>query len=82
MAKLELNHAGIREVMFAPAIIQTISGIASRIASAAGDGMEVLPLERGGRRPRVAVVTATFEAMHAEATSRALTRAIDSGRTW
>ena len=66
--------------MFAPGTIQAITGIANRIAGAAGDGVEVLPLERGARRPRVAVVTATYEAMRAEATSRTLTRAIGSGR--
>lgn len=78
--KLKLNSAGIRECLFSPMTISTISGIAGRIASAAGDGMEVRSLERGGNRPRVAVVTATFEAMHAEATTRALTRAVDAGR--
>lgn len=78
--KLKLNHDGIRQVLFSPVTVQTISGIANRIASAAGDGMEVRSLERGGNRPRVAVVTATFEAMYAEATTRALTRAVDAGR--
>lgn len=79
--KLKLNSAGIRECLFAPVTVQTISSIAGRIASAAGDGMEVRPLERGGNRPRVAVVTATAEARRAEATSRALTRAVDAGRS-
>lgn len=80
MAKLVIRRDGIREVMAAPVTIQTITGIANRIANAAGPGMEVRSLERGSRRPRVAVVTATTEARHAEATTRDLTRAVDAGR--
>jgi hypothetical protein len=42
--------------------------------------METMPLEVGRNRVRMAVVTATYQAMRAEATSRALTRAIGAGR--
>jgi hypothetical protein len=51
---------------------------AARIAAAAGPGFEAT--SQPSRRARASVITATAEARAAEATSRALTRAIDAGR--
>lgn len=51
-----------------------------RVAAAAGPGMEVDVNDEGRTRVRVTVWTATAEARVAEATRRALTRAIDAAR--
>lgn len=54
------------------------------IATAAGDGMEAeLTRRQAGRRgtPVVRVRTTTYEAREAEADSRALTRALQAGRS-
>lgn len=52
---------------------------ARAIAANAGEGMEV-DIEVGANRARASVRTTTIRAMRAEATQRALTRAIDAGR--
>lgn len=52
---------------------------AQRIAAAAGGGVEA-EASVGPNRARAAAFTATFEAMHDEATNRSLTRALDAGR--
>lgn len=52
---------------------------ANRIAQSAGAGVEA-EASTGSNRVRAAAFTATFEAMHAEATDRSLTRALDAGR--
>jgi hypothetical protein len=79
VAKIELNRRGIAQLLKEPGTFSAVTGIAARIASAAGPGMETRS-DKGGTRVRAAVVTATFEAMYAEATNRTLTRAIDAGR--
>lgn len=77
--KLELNRRGIAQLLKEPGVFSAVTGIAARIASAAGPGMETRS-ESGGNRVRAAVVTATIRAQYAEATSRALTRAIGAGK--
>jgi hypothetical protein len=79
VVKIELNPAGVRELLRSPEVLADLSARAHRIANAAGDGMEV-DAELGRVRARATVFTATFEAMRAEATTRALTRAVDAGR--
>lgn len=77
--ELRIKPGAIRQLLTDPATVAAVTQIAHRIASAAGPGMEVKPAERTPRA-RAAVVTATYQAMRAEATSRALTRAIGAGR--
>jgi hypothetical protein len=78
--RFKLNARALRELCNSPAVVAELKRRASRIAAAAGEGMVVMPAETGRNRARVAVITATYRARHAEATSRALTRALDAGR--
>jgi len=78
-------RTGYRDYMRTPEVETLLTDAGHRIADAAGGaeaGFEVDVTSRSGRRrvPRVAVVTATFEAKEAEARDRKLTRALDAGR--
>jgi hypothetical protein len=75
-----MRPGAVKEILTGPGAAAAVSAAAHRIASAAGPGMETRPLERGRNRVRMAVYTATWQAKHAEATTRALTRAVDAGR--
>lgn len=77
--RIELNRAGVRELLTSPAVRADLERRARAIAAAAGSGMEV-DSEIGRNRARASVRTATNAAMRREATERALTRAIDAGR--
>ncbi len=60
-------------------VAEDLRGRAARIAAAAGEGMEV-DYDVGSKRARASVRTATFAAMRAEATTRALSRSLGAGR--
>ena len=60
-------------------VAEDLKDRASRIAAAAGEGMEV-DYAVGRSRARASVRTATFPARKAEAKTRALSRALDAGR--
>jgi hypothetical protein len=77
--KFKLNRRAMRALRNSAEVVAHLEERAHAIASAAGPGNEVLPAEKGTYRARVAVVTASFPAIYAEATSRALTRALGSG---
>lgn len=77
--RIVLNRAGVRQLLKGSEIQGDLKGRADRIAAAAGEGF-VSDIGVGGSRARAEVVTDTFEAMRAEATDRALSRAIDAGR--
>lgn len=81
MAKVQikLDSGGIREMLRSSAVQADLAGRARRIAEQAGPGMAVSSIS-GRRRALAMVWTDTPEAMEAEATQRALTRAIDAGR--
>lgn len=76
---IKLNKAGMRELLRSTGVQQDMERRARQIAAAAGDGMAV-ESEIGPNRARAEVRTDTFEAMHAEATSRSLSSAVDAGR--
>lgn len=78
--KVKLNRAGVRSLLRSSAMSADLEARARRIAAAAGAGFEVTTTT-GPTRARAEVTTATFEARHAEASDRALTRAIDAGRS-
>lgn len=80
MRKFKANRAGFIALRNSSEVMADLGSRASRIAAAAGEGMEVRGPERGRQRARAAVLTATFPAMHREATDRALTRALEAGR--
>lgn len=77
--RIELNSAGVRSLLRSSEVLADLRERAERIAASAGPGMKV-SAQAGSNRARASVVTATFEAMHREATERALTRAVDAGR--
>jgi hypothetical protein len=77
---IKLNSRNIeRHILKGRATEADLLRRAQRIAEAAGPGMEV-NTNIGPSRARASVVTATSAAMRAEASDRALTRAIDAGR--
>lgn len=77
--RIVLNRKGIRALLRSPEVLADLERRAERIAATAGDGMEASAMV-GKNRARASVITATSEARKAEATRRALTRAIYAGR--
>ena len=76
--KIVWKRNGYTDVRKSPGVVADLDRRARRIAQAAGPGMEVT--SRIGRtRARSSVFTATPEARRAEATNRALTRALHRG---
>jgi hypothetical protein len=76
---VKINHNGVRELLRSPEVLADLERRARAIAAAAGPGM-VVDSEIGPNRARASVRTGTFAARHAEATRRALSRALDAGR--
>ena len=75
---IRLNSRGVQAVHRAPGVLADVGGRAGRMAAAAGPGM--VASSQVGRRARASVITADARARRAEASGRALTRAIDAGR--
>jgi len=77
--RIEVNSAGIQSILKSDEVQELLRTKADRIAAAAGDGFEASS-RVGKTRARASVITVTRAARLAEATDRALTRAIDAGR--
>lgn len=77
--RVELNHAGIRQMLQSPEVEAELLRRAKLIAAAAGPGFEP-DSEVGRSRARASVITATFEARLDEARNHTLERAMDAGR--
>lgn len=77
--RVEMNEAGIGEMLRSPGVLADLRRRADRIAAAGGPGMEASSMV-GHTRARASVITATPDARRAEATRRALTAAVDAGR--
>ena len=77
--RIEVNSAGIQALLKSAEVQADLEARAHRIAAAAGEGMEA-GSRVGKTRARASVITATRKAQLAEATERALTRALDAGR--
>lgn len=78
--KIKMNRRNFeRDIMRGPGTKKKLAEVADRIAAAAPEGCEVRTGE-GRTRSRAAVVTTTYEAMRAEAKTRALTMAVNAGR--
>jgi hypothetical protein len=80
--RIELNSAGVREFLQSGEVAADVGRRAAAIAAvaASGGGQFGHDVRIGKTRARAIVFTADFAAMHAEAKTRALTRAIDAGR--
>lgn len=76
--KIVFKSEGFRALATSAEAQAMVDSHAQRIADAAGDGFEVRS-SPGRGRARAAVITATQEAMAAEATDKALTEAIGRG---
>lgn len=77
--RIVLKRDGPRRLRKLPEVKADLERRAQRIAAAAGPGMET-DSDVGRTRARASVRTTTNAARRAEATDRALTRAIDAGR--
>lgn len=78
--RIEVNGAGIRALLKSPEVQADLGRRAGAIAAAAGPGHDV-DVRVGATRARASVRTGTAAAKRAEAQERALTRAIDAGRS-
>jgi len=82
--RIEINHAEVERLLKAASVplLESMGASVDDSATAnAGDGAEFGHATTIGRnRARCTIWTANFDARHAEATTRALTRAIDAGR--
>jgi hypothetical protein len=78
-ARVNLNSAGVRDVLRSPGVERDLRERANRIAQAAGEGYEA-DSAIGAHRARATVWTGTPEAMVLEATEHRLLRALDAGR--
>lgn len=79
--KVVLNGAGFVALLQGAEVQADLERRARAIASAAGPGMVAENVRLSGKRSRVTVRTGTTEARRAEAEHRALTQAIDAGRS-
>lgn len=79
-AQIELNSQGVRDLLRSPEIRADLERRAQAIATAAGPGFAA-DSTVGPNRARASVGTTDIESMRAEAEDRALTRAIDAGRS-
>lgn len=79
VTRVVMNRAGAAALLKSPGVLADLQRRANAIAGAAGEGFEA-DARIGAARARASVHTASTEARVAEATDRALTRAIDAGR--
>lgn len=77
--KIELNIAGFNAIRRSPEVRADLKRRANAIAAQAGEGFEVIETDNSSRSGAM-VVAATREARMAEATDKALTKAIGAGR--
>jgi hypothetical protein len=77
--RVKLTRNGPRQLRQLEVVRRDLERRAQAIARAAGSGMKA-DSSIGKTRARATVFTATPEARRAEATSRALTRAVGAGR--
>lgn len=76
---LELDHAGIKELLMSDAIGSEVQAAAQAIANRAGTGFQVVGpqgLGYGGGRVGYGVAAVTYEAKVAEAENGALSKAV------
>jgi hypothetical protein len=84
--RIELDHAGLEQVLCSSGVRDEVDRIVKQIAKAAGEGMKSStyigkPDKHGGKRAKGQVWTGTYAARKAEAEDRALLRALDAGRS-
>lgn len=78
--RLKFNSKAFRQLLTDPKVQADLLERAQAVAEAAGEGVEVLPVETPRRRAHVVVATQTDEAAKDNAEQNTLIRAIDAGR--
>ncbi|MFF0942693.1 hypothetical protein ACFYE2_00485 [Kocuria sp. CPCC 205300] len=78
--RIELDQKGVRSLLRSEAVGKSVEAVGQKIADAAGEGFEV-DVWQGKDRVRATVETKTYEAQRAEAEERALSRALEAGRS-
>lgn len=79
VTKVVFKSKGFRTILRSRAVLADLTGRGRSIAARAGEGFGY-QANVGANRARVTVATETREAARAEATDKALTRAIGAGR--
>lgn len=82
MAKIRLKFRveGFRELRTQPEVLADLEARGRRIAAAAGEGVEVLPVQTPRNRAHVVVGPVTADAARRVAKDNSLIRAIEAGR--
>ena len=78
--RLELDHDGIAALLRSQPVAEACEAQARRLAATAGDGFEVVGPRFTGQRVAYSVRAATEDARVAEATDKALSRAVQACR--
>jgi hypothetical protein len=79
--RIEVNQAGIRELLKSEEVRADLSARAHRIAAAAGGEPDYeVDVRQGATRARASVRTATFDAILDEGRNRTLSASLDAGR--
>jgi hypothetical protein len=78
--RLKFNLKGFRELRTDPKVVQDLEARARRVAQAAGDGVEVLPVQQARNRAHVLVAPVTGDAERRVAKDNSLIRALEAGR--
>ncbi|PZE89943.1 hypothetical protein [Curtobacterium sp. MCBD17_008] len=79
--RIEMNQAGIRELLKSDEVRADLEARANRIAAAAGGEPDYeVDVRQGSSRVRASVRTATFPAILDEARNRTLSGSLDAGR--
>lgn len=78
--RLKFNSAAYRSLLTDGKILADLTERGQAVASSAGEGVEVLPVESPRRRAHVVVATTTAQAAAKNAKENTLLRALDAGR--
>jgi len=78
--RLKFNSGAYRALLTDAKILADLEERGQAVASAAGEGVEVLPVETPRRRAHVVVGTQTAQAAADNAKNNTLIRALDAGR--
>ena len=78
--RIEFRRDAFRELRTSAAAIADVTARAEAIAAAAGDGVEVLPVQAPRNRAHAVVATMSVEAAQRNAEDNILLRSLDAGR--
>lgn len=79
LTKIQFNYRAFDAIRKSPAVMADLRQRGAAVQRAAGDGF-TLRVDTNASRGRATIITATHDAREAEATDKALTRALNAGR--